>query len=148
MRLQSLILAVMLLGLSAAAHSAGTDCNFQARGLSLNFGTLNPASGATVTVPIVATTLNANKVGDCAPTLMTMTIAADNGMWYSGGHRMKNSASADYIAYSLTGLPLTVDRPGVNQYVVFTFSGSVTWSAYSDAPAGNYSDTVMISVSP
>lgn len=146
MTLQSLVLAVTLLSLSASAHSAIT-CAFQARGLSLSFGTLNPSSGATVTVPVAAAVLNANKVGNCTPTNLTMTIVADNGLWYSGGHRLKNTASADYIAYSLPGLPLTVAKPG-NVYVTFTFSGTVAGSAYADAPAGSYSDTVMILVSP
>lgn len=144
--LLSSIAAIALLGLSAAAHSA-TTCVFQARGLSLNFGALNPSSAVTVTVPVAAATLNANKVGNCNPTNQTMTIAADNGLWYSGGHRLKNTASADYISYSLTGLPLTVAKPG-NVYLTFTFNGTVAASAYADAPAGSYSDTVMISVTP
>lgn len=137
--------ALGLIVLAMPVHSADLRCNFKARGLSLNFGVLNPASGATVSVPLAAATLNADKVGDCT---VPMTISADAGLWSSGGLRLKNTASADYIAYSLAPMPQTLAAPGNKLYVSFTFTGTVAGSAYANAPAGNYSDTVMISVTP
>jgi len=60
---------------------------------------------------------------------------------------MKNAAG-DLIPYSLAGLPQTLLRPGNNNYVPFTFSGSILGSAYTNASAGSYSDQVIISVTP
>ena len=137
--------AVLLLVVAMPAQSSDLKCGFRASGLSLNFGTLNPASGATVTVPMAAATLNADKVGDCT---LPMTLSADNGLWFSRNHRLKNTGSADYIPYTLAGLPQTLPAPGNKVYVSFTFSGTVLGSDYANAPAGNYSDTVMISVTP
>lgn len=115
----------------------------------MSFGTLDPSSNANVTVPVQAAVANANRVGDCQNGGgNTLQITADNGQWFSGSRRLKNLTSADFIDYSLTGLPLTLSRPGNNVYVIFTFNGTVAGSAYANAPAGNYSDTVLITVTP
>jgi spore coat protein U-like protein len=97
---------------------------------------------------VQAATLNADRVGDCQPANQTLQITADNGLNFSGSRRLKNVASADFIAYSLTALPLTLPKPGNNAFLTFTFSGTVVGSAYANAPAGVYSDTVLISVNP
>lgn len=135
------------LGVVTPAFGRGNTCLFQARGLSMNFGTLDPSSGATVTVPVAAATLNANKVGDCAPG-QQMVISGDNGLNFSGTRRMKHDGRAEYIPYSLSLPNAAVGGPGNGTYLVFTFSGTVAGSAYADAWAGTYSDTVIITVTP
>ena len=141
------IAAAALLGAALPAYGADKICQFQARGLSMSFGALNPSSGTDVTVAVSASTLNANKAGDCVPSV-TMTIDGDNGLNFSGSRRLKNTAGTDFIDYSLGGLPLSSPGPGNNKYQTFTFNGTILGRAYADASAGSYSDTVMISVTP
>ena len=38
--------------------------------------------------------------------------------------------------------------PGNGNYAPITFNGAILWSDYANAPAGAYTDTVIISVSP
>ncbi|MDQ3059425.1 MAG: spore coat U domain-containing protein [Pseudomonadota bacterium] len=143
--------AAALLGAGSPAHANGNNCVFQARGLSMSFGGLNPASGSDVSVAVAAASLNADKAGDCAPG-QRMSIDGDNGLHYNGTRRLKNTAGTDFIAYSLVGLPTSstgsANGPGNNSYITFTFNGMIFGSAYANAPAGSYADTVLISVTP
>lgn len=138
-------LAAALLGVALPAHAVGSNCSFKARGLSLSFGALDPSSGSDKTVAVSASTLNANQAGDCN---RAMTISADNGQNFNGSRRLKQVTGTDFIAYSLVGLPLSLSGPGNGSYVPFSFSGTILWSAYANASAGSYSDTVQISVNP
>ena len=140
-------IAVALLVTVPPANANGNNCLFQARGLSMSFGVLDPSSGANVTVPVSAATLNANKMGDCAPG-QSMSVSGDNGLNFSGSRRLKRAGSADYIPYALSGLPTGVSGPGNGNYVNFTFNGTVLGADYANAPEGAYSDTVIISVTP
>lgn len=138
--------AATLAGQAPSAYAKGNDCSFQASGLSLSFGTLNPASGSNVTVAMTPSTLGASLVGDCAPG-QNLLISGDNGLNFNGSRRLQNMAGTDFIAYSLN-LPWTARGPGNGAYTNFTFNGTLLWSAYANASAGSYSDTVMISVTP
>lgn len=134
---------------SAPALARDNICDFQATGgMSLSFGILDPSAAVTVSIPVAAVSLNSDQAGDCQPGGQTMTISADNGLHFSGGSRRMMSAAGDYIPYSLTAVPITRSRPGNNRYVAVTFNGVVTATAYQDAPAGTYQDTVTISVTP
>ena len=140
-RLSGLLLAVSLLGAALPADARKGRCKFNVAGLSLSFGALDPASGSNVSAPVsVGAT-----VGNCRNG--QMTISGDNGRNYNGTRNLKNAAG-DLIPYSLAGLPQTLLRPGNNNYVPFTFSGSILGSAYANASAGSYSDQVIISVTP
>lgn len=136
------LVAAALLGAVLPAYGKDKICQFQARGLSMSFGALNPASGIDVIRAVSASTLNANKAGDCVPS-QTMVISAD-----AGPRLLKDPISGDSIAYSLNGLPQSQRGPGNNQYASFSFSGTILGSAYANVSAGSYSDTVMISVTP
>jgi spore coat protein U-like protein len=138
----SLLAAAFLLGPASLAYGAAS-CNFQARGMSLGFLNLNPSVGSNVTVSAVAATLNADKWGGCSKVAMTMT--ADNGLNFSGSRRMKNGSA--FIPYSLT-LPASGTGPTGNGYVAFTLTGTVLGADYKDAPAGTYTDSVQLTVSP
>lgn len=139
-----LIAAAALLGAALPAYGSNGKCKFQAQGLSMSFGALDPRSGSTVTVAVSATSLNADNAGDC--TVGTMTISADNGIHFSGSRRLSNGT--DFIAYTLVGLPYSRSGPGNNSYAPFTFNGTISGSAYANASAGAYSDSVVISVNP
>lgn len=139
--------AVALLIAVTPAYAIGNNCVFQAKGLSMSFGVLDPSSSANVTVPVSAATLNADKMGDCAPGQL-MALSGDNGLNFSGSRRLKRTGSADYIPYALSGFPTGVSGPGNGVYVTFTFNGTVLGTDYANAPAGTYTDTVIISVTP
>jgi spore coat protein U-like protein len=76
-----------------------------------------------------------------------LTLSADNGLNFSGSRRMR-SATGNFIPYSFSALPTAITGPGNGNYVVFTFNGVVLGTDYANAPAGSYSDTVIISVTP
>lgn len=141
------MLALTALAVAGPASGKDTVCQFQARGLSMSFGALNPSSGISATAILSAATLNSDKAGDCDKKL-TMTIDGDGGQSFSGSRRLRNVAGTDFIPYTLVGLPIQTGAPGNGKYVTFTFSGTILWSSYADASAGSYSDTVMISVTP
>lgn len=133
----------LLLGVAVAAHANGNNCLFQSKGLFMSFGTLDPSSGRDVVVAVSG----ANTAGDCAPG-QPMTISGDNGLNYNGSRNMRSLATGTLIPYSLNGLPLNLSGPGNGSYAPFSFNGTVLWSAYANAPAGLYTDTVIISVTP
>lgn len=134
------------LGMAVApAFANGMNCLFRGGGAALAFGTLDPSSATTVTVPV---TLGSLQVGDCSPPSQTMTISADNGSNFSGGTRRLSNGSGSFIPYTITGLPLTMNKPGNNRYTTFTFNGTIAGTAYQDARAGLHQDTVIISVTP
>jgi spore coat protein U-like protein len=110
----------------------------------LAFGSLDPSSGATVNATVAAATLQADEAGDCRN--VTLSISADNGQNFSGGSR-RLSNGTDFIAYTLA-LPVSYAAPGNNRWLTYSFSGSITGTAYQNASAGSYSDTVVLSVSP
>ena len=80
-----------------------------------------------------------------------MTLTADNGVNFSGSRRMKRYspvATNDYIPYSFGPLPTNVSAPGVGAWINYVLSGNVLGSDYANVPAGNYSDTVQLTVLP
>jgi spore coat protein U-like protein len=131
--------AVFLLSLLPyPAYSA--TCSFQSRGgLALSFGALNPSVASNVTAVAAAISLHSNEWGKCANTVMTMT--ADNGL--NGNRRLSNGTA--FIPYSLS---LPANANGGNGFEIFVLSGTVLGTDYIDAPAGSYSDTVQITVTP
>jgi spore coat protein U-like protein len=134
-------LVVALSGLGFPAYGAVT-CAFQSRGgLALAFGALNPAVGANVTVTATAMSLSADTWGNCPNTTMSMT--ADSGL--NGSRRMTNGTA--FIQYSLA-LPANANGPAGNAFVPFILTGTVLGTDYINAPAGSYSDTVQITVTP
>lgn len=141
------------LGMVSPASAADLVCNFRARGLSLNFGTLNPSIVQDITSPVTVATTNANMAGDCTPPgNMTISLVG------SSSRQLVNGANK--IDYTISGLPITLPKPGNappgnpgSGYVTwFTpgpqLQGTILWAAYADAPAGNYSDSVTISINP
>ncbi len=69
-----------------------------------------------------------------------------------GTSRTLSNGTGGTIAYTLSGFPLSLARPGNNQYTNFIAagapSGTITYAAVANARAGSYTDTVQISVTP
>lgn len=143
----ALVIALGAGTVHAQGNGNGVDlmCEFRARGLSLNFGALNPSSGANVTAMASAATMNADQAGDC--TGMAMTITGDSGQNFLLTRRLRNAATGDFIAYTLT-LPGALTAPGNNRYTAFTLQGSIQGTDYANASAGLYSDSVLITITP
>ena len=140
----------MLLALPAWA--ADTTCGFRAKGLGMNFGALDPSINSSVTKPVVAATTFANMAGDCtgaAPMTISIQGGATSRQLTKGG---------DTIAYTISGLPISLARPGNappgkpntgwSTWLTGAITATVQWSAYANAPAGNYTDAVTIEVNP
>ncbi len=62
------------------------------------------------------------------------------------------------INYTITGLPISLPKPGnspgnsgkgyVTWFTSAQLQGVIQWSAYADAPAGSYSDSFTVNISP
>lgn len=133
--------------------AADGSCLFRARGLSLNFGVLDPSITAAVNKPVVATTTFADMAGDCKPTSATMTISIQG----SASRQLINGTNT--IDYMITGLPITLNRPGnappgnpANGFTTWfapnQIQGVIQWSAFADVPAGDYTDSVTVLITP
>ena len=119
-------------------------CMFRVVGtMTLAFGSIDPSSAANVVASITPATVA--QIGDCKS--VTMSITADNGQNFSGGRRMAKAGGTDFIPYSLT-LPPNQAAPGNNRYVGLVITGTITPAAFQNAGAGDYSDSVIITVSP
>jgi len=144
------VLCIAAATLFASPAWGAAFCVFRGSGLSLNFGTLDPSSNLAVTMPVVASATFANMAGDCNPINQTMTISIQGG---ATSRQLTNGT--DTIAYNLSGavtFPVTLARPGNNNWATWFTAGQITgtiqWTAYADAPAGTYQDTVTIVVNP
>jgi spore coat protein U-like protein len=144
-RLLPWVFTIAMVAMAAPAIGKDRSCQFQARGLTMSFGVLDPSSGVDATAVVSAATQNADKAGDC-DRAVTMTIDGDGGQ--NGSRMLKNAAGTDFIPYTLVGIPIATAGPGNNAYQPFTFKGVILWSSYADRRAGSYSDTVIISVTP
>jgi spore coat protein U-like protein len=127
--------------LTVSASVAGT-CKFSSATSTLNFGALDPSVGS-----------NVNASGStqfwCTKGVSTDAVAGDNGAHWSGSSRqMHDTVSGDNIPYSLT---LTKDgnpNNGPTSPRTLTIDGTVLGTDYSGVSAGNYSDTVMLTINP
>jgi hypothetical protein len=137
---------------SSPSWAADTVCQFRAKGLDLDFGTLDPSINVPGSAPVVATTTFANMAGDCTSTgNMTISIVGPASRQLVSG--------ANTINYTITGFPISLPKPGNappgnpgNGYTAWfapnQIQGTIQWSAYADAPAGIYTDSITISINP
>jgi spore coat protein U-like protein len=128
--------------LTVTASVAGT-CKFVAPKTStLDFGSLDPSVG---------TNANASTTTQfwCTKGVTTDAVNAGNGSHWAGGTRnMLDTVSTDLIPYTLT---LTKDgnpNAGPTSPRTLTIAGQVLGTDYTGKSAGNYSDTVIISINP
>jgi spore coat protein U-like protein len=159
-----------LLGFSGTAHAAGgLQCSIPA-GVSLNFGVYNDSSPATADVS-TAFSVNCCRAGVPNPEVGTMTItigvSANSGQINT--RQMKNSVSADLMSYQLyfTSFGGAVWGDGVIGGSPFNQGVSISRScgsggeavavasaifgrifAQQAVSAGNYADTLIISITP
>lgn len=140
----AMLLAAWLAGPALARDSV---CQFQASGtLTLAFATLDPSAAAAATATATAGTVQQRSVGDCQ---VALAVGIQSSANFDGvNHRLRHSAGADYIPYTISvsyGGPMP---PGNNRYYPITVQGSIAASSYVNATAGTYSDSVVVQVTP
>jgi Spore Coat Protein U domain len=127
--------------LTVSASVTGT-CKFSSPTSTLNFGALDPS---------VATDVNGSTTTNfwCTKGVSTDVITASNGGNFAGGKRqMKDTVSTDVIPYTLT---LTKDgnaNAGPATPRTLTVAGQVLATDYTAKSSGNYSDTVVLDITP
>jgi hypothetical protein len=146
-------IAIALFGSALPAYAKDISCSFKTTSLGalrLSFGFLDPSNRAQFPLvrPVTTFTTNGNEVGDCnAGPGLNMVINVEGGT-----SRTLTNGAGGTIAYTLSGFPITLARPGNNKYTDFIAAGAPTgtiqWSAVADARAGGYSDSVTLSVTP
>ncbi len=135
---------------SAVVLSKGS-CHFTTKTATLPFGNLDPGNpvdknAGTPSPVIFRCQANGNN-------RITFSITHDSGLYETGPNapRMLNTTQTtpplQYLPYSLTLSPTSGSVPkGKDQ--TLTITGMVKGIDYQDALAGNYSDTVTISIDP
>lgn len=81
---------------------------------------------------------------------VTFFISDDDGLYETGPdqNRMRHTITpTEYLPYSLTLSPTSGTIPK-NDDQTLTITGTVRGADYQDALAGNYSDTVTLTISP
>lgn len=143
--------------LSNQAALAAINCAFRAPGtLTLAFGNLDPSIGTTAVTSLTVGTFQSDQVGDCTPMTQTMTLSAGNGQNFLGGSR-RLASGGDFIPYYIAGSgggwagtgPWTRNKPGNKSWSqIPVLTATIQGVDYENAAAGNYSDTVILTISP
>jgi spore coat protein U-like protein len=144
-----LMLAMLLAmaGTSMAATVTGSvpvtavilgTCGINTAGASIDFGSLDPnlapAVSATVVPPQVTCDAGLN-----------YTVSADDGLQPSGpGAPNMDDGAANQIAYTI-GYDVNYVGTGVPQNIT-NLTGDILLGAYAGSPNGNYTDTIVFTV--
>ena len=150
-----ILVSIFWAGLSNAAETglmtvtatvlSKSQCKFNSNSSSLNFGSLDPVNAVDKTVDTTITF----RCGGSAPNA-TFFVSDDDGLYETGpdANRMRHATNtAEYLLYTFTLDPASGTVPK-NTNQTLTISGTVRGSDYQDAIAGNFSDSVVISISP
>jgi spore coat protein U-like protein len=124
---------------AVSANVVGT-CKFITGG-TLAFGSLDPNSGSDVNAtasPTFWCTKNAS-----------YTITDDDGLHKSGTtHRMQHATDlTEYIPYTFAYTP-TGSGQGRTSPITLTINGTVAYADYRNSAAGDYADTVTLTITP
>jgi len=146
-------LATLLsLGALLPAHAANDRCSFRSRLLAIRLPDIRPEQGADIQA--TSTTV---QFGDCVPATRVQ-VRLDNGQHAANGRRrMKHATQEAYLPYTLSPvqpgdgsslLPEPVRGPGRDRYISQTLRLHIQGSALADLPAGDYSDSITLTVTP
>jgi len=124
---------------AVSANVVGT-CKFLSGG-TMAFGGLDPSSGvdknAIVTQPTFWCTKGAS-----------YSITDDKGLYESGTiFRVKHASLIEYIPYTFT-YTATGTGGGPGSTLTMNIAGTITFADYQNASAGNYADTVILTITP
>ena len=122
-----------------------SNCKFNSASTALNFGNLDPSN---LIDKSVSTSITFRCAGS-APNA-TFFISDNDGLYETSpnANRMRHTTiNTEYIPYEFTLNPTSGTVPK-NSTQTLTISGTVNGVAYQDAATGNYSDTVVITLTP
>lgn len=126
--------------LTVSANVMGT-CKFSSASSTLGFGGLDPTVGTNVSATSTTQFW-------CTKGVTLDAITADNGAHFAASRNMQDPVSLDLIPYTLS---LTKDaNPNTGPLAprTLTISGTVLGIDYTSKTAGNYSDTVVLTITP
>lgn len=127
--------------LTVSASVTGT-CKFQAPKTStLDFGSLDPSN------PVLVNGSGTTQFW-CTKGVSTDAITADLGANPSGTTRRMAGPGGDFIPYSLVLTPVAGVNAGPASPRTLTIAGSVLAADYTGVSAGNYADTVTLTINP
>lgn len=151
-------LVLLLAAGASSAHAADTNaltvtatvlsksvCMFNSASATLNFGALDPGNPVNVTQN---TTVTFRCVGS-AP-IAAFAISSNDGLYQTGpgARRMRHATVlTEYLNYALSLSPTSGTVPK-NTNRTLTITGTVTGANYQSAYAGNYADTVTLTLIP
>jgi spore coat protein U-like protein len=117
-------------------------CKFTATGGSTTINvTLDPSSGSDVT--------GTGSLEFWCTKGASYSVTDNGGLYKSGTQqRVKHSSANEYIPYSFSYTPTNGTGGGPSSPITLNVSATFTYSDYSGASAGTYTDTVTITVSP
>lgn len=107
-------------------------------GGSLAFGELDPTNP-------VEKTSNSNGVTVTCTNGTTYALAGNDGINADGTQKRLTDGSGNYIPYTVT---IPGSGSGTGLAVGVTIGGTIAANTYNTAPAGSYTDTIELSVTP
>jgi len=118
-------------------------CKISGGPWSLNFGALDPATGADVT------SLSGTVILNCGSGL-PYSVGLDNGL-YSAAGRRRLSSGAWFIPYTIANaLPITgvgTGLGGPGSDIIIDLTGVISGADYVNAVPGSYGDTLVLTIS-
>lgn len=124
----------------SAVVLSNSNCRFGSNAPSALHFAVDPSSASNVSV----STTRTFRCGGSAPTA-TFSFTTDGGLY---GNRMRHATDTnEFLPYSLNLSPAS-GAVAKNTDVTLTIAGTITPAQFRDAKAGDYSDTVVITLSP
>ncbi len=122
-----------------SANVVGT-CKFLTGG-TMAFGALDPSSGGNVNAVLTQPTFWCTKGA-------SYSITDDNGLYESGtAFQVKHVSLTEYIPYTFT-YTATGTGNGPSNPITMDIAGTILGGDYVGASAGDYADTVTLTITP
>lgn len=123
-----------------------SNCRFRnVASLLLDFGNINPGSGSNA---VATTSFTIRCTGSADPA--TYAVSAGNGLYGTGpgSRRMRHATTlTEFLPYALSFSPASASIPkGVDQPI--TVTGTIQPFQFANVAQGDYTDTVLVTVSP
>jgi spore coat protein U-like protein len=121
-----------------------SQCKFDTKTSTLNFGALDPAVAADVNA-----TSSVGFVCRGSAPVAAFLFTDDNGQNMSGpgARRMRHAAAPEFLPYGLAFSPSSGTIPK-NAPGTLAISGTVRWADFRGSMAGAYTDSVVVSILP
>ena len=124
---------------------SNSNCKFTSgAGSTLAFGSIDPSSGTNVTASVILVMKCAGGAASAA-----YAVTSNDGLSATGPGqpRLQHSVSpANFLAYTLN-TPISGVTPK-NTATNVTITGTITVANFQNAIAGNYADTVVLTLAP